>query len=156
MKSLGIGVKKIIAFGVMLAVILTTVFSGIGGSIIGSGGVDEAYAAAIGKKNEQACDNCRGVVDGKAPSGQDYDDSSGKYVGDKYEYEKLLGGAVYRGGNSMSQLGDTVLDSDPDDFAAARSGNRKPYVLSLLLPGGRSNHPAVCGRYECRSINCQK
>lgn len=70
------------------------------------------YAKDVGNKNEQACDHCEMVKGGYAPT-----DSEGK------EYNKLLDGAVYRGGNAKSaaQEGNAKypLDTDPDDFAAS-------------------------------------
>ena len=108
MKSLGRTVRKTIVFVVTLCMVLTTVFSGFGGIVIGTGGVDKAYAAAVGDKNKQACDDCERVVAGTPPAG--YTPIPGTEIGGgKY--------AVYSGGNSKSQTGSAVLDNDPTDFA---------------------------------------
>lgn len=110
MKSLERTVRKTIVFVVTLCMVLTTVFSGLGGAIIGSGGVDTAYAAAIGQKNKQACDDCKRVVKGEPPEG--YDGVAGTELegqDDKY--------SVYYGGDSYSKSNGKEYDQDITDFA---------------------------------------
>lgn len=107
----------------------------------------DVNAKDVGDKNEETCDHCEMVVNGEAPKMKDYSsyvagknpepenallddrkaglsyDSTG-YSSDVQTYEKLLDGAVYRGGNSKSGIQaegkdkDTYLDEDPNDFAS--------------------------------------
>ena len=104
--------RKVLGVTLSLIMVLTTVFGGIGGSLMEKVGlgVDEAYAKVIGNKNEtqkQVCDN---VAFGTTPAG----------------YTDVLGNrSVYRGGNAKSGVtegGKHYIDDDPDDFA-----NSLPY-----------------------------
>ena len=110
MKSLGRTVRKTIVFVVTLCMVLTTVFSGFGGIVIGTGGVDKAYAAAVGDKNKQACDDCERVVRGEKPAG--YDGVPGtEIVGQNGKY------SVYYGGDSYSKSNGVEYDQDKTTFA---------------------------------------
>ncbi len=102
-----------LALEVLLAAMLCC--AGIAAIVAGysaAGGAEEAYAAARGEKNQQACDHCKAVKAGSAPTG----------------YNAIYGTAdksVYRGGNSISRwiggtnawYGGEPLDDDPNDFA---------------------------------------
>lgn len=105
-KRIGNLVKRMLSIGLALIMVLTAVFSGIGTGLLEKAGlgVDEVYAKEIGKKNEQACDECKAVNKGTAPAG----------------YTDVLGNkAVYRGGTATSglQTGQS-FDTDPDTFAS--------------------------------------
>ncbi len=66
-----------------------------------------AYAAAVGQKNKQACDDCDRVVKETPPEG--YTGVASTQVGNKY--------SVYSGGNSYSKANKLELDTDTTDFA---------------------------------------
>ena len=102
------------AASLALGAVLTAgaVLGGLGAGVFG--GAREAYAKDIGQKNEQACDHCEKVRDGETPK-----DTAGN------DYDKLLNGAVYQGGNARSGVtegGAHYIDNDQNDFA-----NSLPY-----------------------------
>ena len=141
------------SLSVMLAffMVATAVLTGIGGV------TEEAYAKAAGDKNKQACDNCKMVLKGDAPSMPDYssyvmgknpeeeagrpilnDQKAGLSYGNNgysttpLTYETVIPGAVYRGGNAKSGKQKTN-DSDPDIYF-----DEDPNDFANVLPYGNT------------------
>ena len=95
------------------ALVLFAALAAFGVGYIATVGSTEAQAAPVGRKNEQACDNCDKII-ANPPQVPIYD-PDGDGQGDPY-VDVLDNGKVYRGGNSVSGTGDFQLDKDPTDF----------------------------------------
>ena len=65
-------------------------------------GLIQANAKEIGEKNEVQKEGCERVTSNNPPS----------------EYNDVISGSVFSGGNSHSQTGSNVIDEDPTDFAS--------------------------------------
>lgn len=90
---------RVLVIAIVLIMTISAFFAGL---------TNTAYAAAIGQKNKQACDDCKAVVAGTPPEG--YTPIAGTALGGgKY--------AVYSGGNSYSKANKVEIDTDTTDFA---------------------------------------